>query len=358
MTYPSDTDTIEAGIERDRASLASTIGALQDRISVEHLAQEALGLVKTNAVSYTRSIDTAVRANPLALTLTAVGVAWLIFGTKKPDDQPAVPAIDGREGESADAPPPNLPGTVRTAAAPGDSWSGDVDTLRAQANEKLRAIEADARSQARSIGGGISESLGKARDFAAERAEVLGGFAEEMKRGFRKELDDLSEAGREKIVAAREQAYAARIRAERLARDGTREASRMIADHPLIAGIVALAAGAAFAASLPRTRVEDRSFGAESDRLMEQANQLLQQERDRFGRIASGVADELKQSSRATAKAVSEEVKQASRAATATVSKQAADTAEAVTSRVGRETVSSSSTKPRVRAQQNKTKID
>ena len=340
MTYRSDTDTIEAGIERDRASLASTIGALQERVSVEHLAQEALGLVKTNAAGYTRSIDKAVRANPLALALTGAGIAWLVFGNRKSEaDQVHVSSPHPRDHVSQTRQAAStMVDPLSAAEVTGErDWSGEIDRLRDQATTKLHAVEADARRNASSVGKGISEGLGKARDFAAERAEVLSGFAEDMKSGFRKGLDDISEAARDRIVAAREQAYAAKIRAEGLARSGVRETGRLIEDHPLVAGVVALAAGAAFAAALPRTRMEDRAFGAESDRLMEEANRLLRQERARLGRVASGVADEVSDSAREAARKVSDEVSQASREAASAVSETVADTVDAAKKRAGKE---------------------
>ena len=343
MTYQSETDMIEAGIERDRASLASTIGALQERVSVEHLAQEALGLVKTNAADYTRSIDKAVRANPLALALTGAGIAWLVLGNRKSDEDEAHRSIARSQGDygtriRSHGSASTMVDPLSAADVTGErDWSADIDSLRDQATTKLHAVEADARRYASSVGKGISEGLGKARDFAAERAEVLSGFAEDMKSGFRQGLDDLTETARDRIVAAREQAYAAKIRAEGLARSGARDAGRLIEDHPLVAGVVALAVGAAFAAALPRTRVEDRAFGAESDRLMQEANRLLRQERARLGRVASGVAEEVKDSARDAAKKLSDDVSKASREAASALSETVADTVDAAKERAGKE---------------------
>lgn len=341
MTHASNADTIEAGIERDRASLAATIDALQERVSVEHLAQEALGLVKTNAAAYTRSIDGAIRANPMALALTGVGIAWLIFGGRKNDEGSPSHAINRWEDEGGTAYPATTPPMSRAVPqdewAEDNEWTRDIDTLRRKASTKIRHIEADAKAHAVQVRNGVAESLGKARDFAAERAAVLGNFAEEMKRSFRKGLDGLSETGRDQIIAAREHAYSARIRAERVARGGAREAGRLIEEHPLVAGVVALAVGAAFAATLPRTRVEDRTFGAEGDRLMEQANRLLRKERERIGRVASGVAEELKSSTLTAAKSATDDVKEAGRSVAASVSETVAETFDAVKDRAAKE---------------------
>lgn len=350
MTHPGNADSIEAEIERDRASLASTLDALQDRFSVEHIAEEALGLVKTNAAAYTRSIDEAIRANPMALAITGVGLAWLIFGGEKKDDDPTVQAMNRRQDEGGAAFPGATPPMARAVPhqewSTDDEWLRDIDTHRDRANSKIRQIEADAKSHAAQLREGAAEGVGKARDFTAERAAVLGDFAEEMKRSFRKGLDDLSESGREQIVAAREHAYSARIRAERVARGGTREAGRLIEEHPLVVGVVALAAGAAFAAMLPQTRVENRTFGAESDRLMEQANRLLRQERERVGRVASGVAEDLKSSARSAAKAVAEDVKDAGRSLTASASEPVAEAADSVKDRTATQAQEAQSEKP------------
>ncbi|WP_284165356.1 DUF3618 domain-containing protein [Frigidibacter sp. SD6-1] len=332
MTYTNETDTIEAGIERERASLASTLGALQDRVSVDHLAKEALGLVKTNAAAYTRSIDSAVRANPLALALTGVGIAWLVFGGKKAEEPQVEAPMERWEDEGGSG------FAFADGAAPTeDEWQREIDQLRDSASSTLSRIDAEARRHAEALRRGAADTLSKARDFAAERGAVLGDFAEGMKKSFRSGLGDLSDAAREKIAAAREQAYAARVRGERVMRGGTREAGRLIEDYPLVAGVAALAAGAAFAAALPRTETEDRAFGSESDRLTREATRLLREERARLGRVAAGVADELKQSSRDLADTIAGEVKDASRSHAAALSDKLSEDAEAVKDRAAKE---------------------
>lgn len=296
MTRHTDTNAIEAGIEHDRTSLASALDALQERVSVEHLAQEALGMIRSNAATYTRSIDGAVRANPLALALTGVGIAWLVFGSRKtPATTPVKPTAISRwedDGGSFVAPEhPPLP-------AMDDDWSRNIETLRGKASAALRRIENEARRHADDLRAGVADGLTKAGDYAAERAAVLADFAEGMKRGFVHGLDGLSDAARDRIVQTRERAFAARLRAERAVTDSTRNAGRLIEDHPMVAGAIALAMGAVLAAVLPRTQIEDRSFGSERDRLMDEAARLLRQERDRASRAAEGVKEELRGSAK------------------------------------------------------------
>lgn len=310
MTQHTDADTIEAGIERDRASLASTLGTLQDRMSVENLAQDALGMIRSNAAAYTQSIDNAVRANPLALALTGVGIAWLIFGSGKSSGGKDTPrkAIARWEDEGGNVLPADRAYGARAHGSADEDWARDLDSLRDKASARMNEIENEAGRAADAVRSGLTEGLDKARDFAKERAVVLAEFVEDMKRSFAAGLDDLSDAARDRIVAVRESAYAAGLRAEAAVRGSTREAGRLIEDHPMIAGGIALALGAAFAAALPRTRGEDRAFGPERDRLLSEAGRLLRAERDRAARVASGVADELIDSTKAASDTISEQL--------------------------------------------------
>lgn len=288
MTHHTDTQKIEADLERSRSKLGSTLDELQERVSVENLAKEALGMVRNNAAAYASSIDSAVRANPLALTLTGIGLAWLVFGNRKPTPSPRKTVINRWEDEGGRPAPAYADRSDDVEDA--HPWADKIDALRAKASKRLREIEREARSQA----GGL-------RDYAADRAAVLSKFTEDMRSSLMEELDGLSDAAKVRIVKAREAAYAARLRVGQTARAGTVEAERMVNEHPMVAGGIALALGAAFAAALPRTRVEDRTFGAESDRLMSAAAAELRTERARLKKIAAGVADELETAAKKTA---------------------------------------------------------
>lgn len=278
MTQHTDTRKIEADIERTRSRLGSTLDELQERVSVENLAKDALGMVRSNAAAYASSIDSAVRANPVAVALTGIGLAWLIFGGRKATPDPRRSVINRWEDEGG-SPAPDFTDEETSDA---NRWAASIDTLRGKASRLLRGIERDARSQA-----------GDLRDYAAERAEVLSRFTDDMRASLMEGLDGLSDAAKERIVKAREAAYSARLKMERGARAGGREAGRLVNEHPMVAGGVALVLGAAFAAAMPRTRIEDRTFGAESDRLMRAAADQLREERARVKEAASALVDDL-----------------------------------------------------------------
>lgn len=78
---------IERDIEAERARLASTVDELHDRFSPETIIREIGRGFSEHGGDLGRSIQRSVKQNPVALTLTGIGLAWMIFG-RSWDDQP------------------------------------------------------------------------------------------------------------------------------------------------------------------------------------------------------------------------------------------------------------------------------
>ena len=88
---------IEREIETERAELKDTIADLQDNFSIEGAVRQATSLMRDNGGEIGRSISRSVKQNPLALAVTGVGLAWLIFGSEQrsSDDRPRDLGYDG-----------------------------------------------------------------------------------------------------------------------------------------------------------------------------------------------------------------------------------------------------------------------
>ena len=101
--------------------------------------------------------------------------------------------------------------------------------------------------------------------------------------------------GQDRVAQARARAYAAQAKAEMMARRARNEAANFFYEQPLITGALALAAGAALGAALPRTQREDQAFGAYRDQLFEEAERVYSEERARLEAGASAAVREAKQ---------------------------------------------------------------
>ena len=376
-TTSTDPRDIEADLERDRASLATTLDALSDRVSVDNLAKEALGMLKSHAGTATTSLDHAVRANPLAVGLIGAGIAWMFLGprvtggSKSSSDSSSYQGsgyqgsgyqgstyASGASGSYMDTQSSGYAGAsgyagglqhddrgwassgagssdygrVGYVASDNDDhgWSREAHGLRARATEALRRIEHEAKSYYDSLRNGLSGGAGNARDFASERASVISSFTSDLKSRFSAGLDSLPPESRERIIAARERAYSAMLQAERMGRDAWRNPSQTMEEHPLVAGAVAFALGAAVAAALPSTDMENRTFGAERDRLLDDAARMLRQERERAMQIAGSLGQEIKAAAQEAAQETVETV-------TDTVTDQAKQAAHRVGDRASEE---------------------
>lgn len=264
---------IEEQLARDRAALSGSIDALRNRLSLDHMVTDVFGLIKSNPGPYTKAIDSVVRANPLALAVVGVGLAWLILGRKT---SPAAPA----EGEA-------LSGTKYEAlsrwedeggpAVPLDDpdlkWVAQAEDLRSRASAALTRLEELAY-----------EKLASAAEVAQERAAILAGLAKDVRTAMRDGLEHLSSAAQDRIVAAREAAYAAQLNARKAT-------GQMIEDHPMATAGIALALGVAVGAALPRTRTEDKIIGPERDRLLAETRRMLAEERLRAVAAAEMLAE-------------------------------------------------------------------
>ena len=273
-------DEIAAALERERADLAQTIDGLRDRLSVDALIGDALGYAKANMAPYARALDGAVRANPMAAVVAGVGLAWLVFGRKAA----AVPeSLAGTKFEAM-ARWEDEGGPVAPLPEADHAWIVEADALRDRASATLARIDAVARARLR-----------PAAEVARDRAAVLTDLAKATRAAMLRGLDSLTSDARDRIVTAREQAYAARMAV-------VRQGTKLIEERPVVAGAIGMAIGAAVAAALPRTQTEDRLFGQERDRLMAGAQAALQQERaratDAAMRLADRVATDISESAR------------------------------------------------------------
>ena len=351
-TTSTDPRDIEADLERERAALASTLDTLSDRVSVDNLAKEALGMLRSRAGSATTTLDHAVRTNPVAAALIGAGVAWMFLGPRitgsssssssRRSSQSSGYANDLRNDDAAWASSSTTGsseyGRVGYVASDNDedhAWSREAHGLRARAMDALHRIEREAKSYYDSLRGGISSGASSTRDFAAERASVISGFTSDLRDRLSSGLDNLPPESRDRILAAREKAYQAMLQAEQTGREVIRNPGRALEEHPLVAGAVSFALGAAVGAALPSTDVENRTFGTERDRLMSDAARMLREERSRAMQIAGSLGQEVKAAARETVEAVADTARDKASQAAQRVQERASDEIRSATSGAG-----------------------
>ncbi|SDO76042.1 Protein of unknown function [Lutimaribacter pacificus] len=255
---PTDTrtpDQIERDIERERAELADAVDALQRKFSPEAVIREIAGGVRRHGGEFGTAVSRSAKQNPLALAVTGVGLAWLIFG--RSHDDPAEGLRRGADRRSFDRHPDT-----------GIPWTGYPDWAQPDPDDGAGQMARNAAERTR-----------KTRERLAQGTETLG------------------ETARERVIDARSraldmagQAEEAALRGYRRSRDATAD---FIEERPLVAGAIAMAAGAALAGALPRTRREDETFGETRDALFDEAERIFREESHKAGQAVQAAAEEV-----------------------------------------------------------------
>ncbi len=202
-------DVIEAQVEANRANVETTLNALKEKMSLEGVVRNVGTYVGMSDPR--QSVDTlgrAVNANPVAFGLIAAGIACLATGATRRTPQYGVSApYDSMNGSSVG----------QTHIRPAAPHSGEDSAGYVQ-----RAKDA--------LQGGY--------DAAGEALGHAGHSAQERYQGVRNQAGDL-----------------------------THQAGHHITQQPLLFGALALLAGAALGAALPKSNAERTYLGPVHDQL-------------------------------------------------------------------------------------------
>jgi ElaB/YqjD/DUF883 family membrane-anchored ribosome-binding protein len=226
-------DDIQHDIERTRGEMASTLEAIERKLSPRQLMDQAVDTMRDLAIDTTR-IGQAVRENPVPLALIGLGLGWL--------------AISGMRGRS-------LEDVLDRAAEAGESALSATSAWSSATAEKLgEGIGGEGRTQR--LRAKASEIAGQARDILNENTEVA-----------RRKVSEWSHTARTQANTAAE---------------ATVDTYR---DHPLAMGAAAALLGVAIGAMLPRTRQEREIMGEAAGTVVRGANEMI----DKAGRVANRV---------------------------------------------------------------------
>ncbi|MEJ6389472.1 hypothetical protein [Gymnodinialimonas ulvae] len=262
-----DLNEIECDLVRERDALRTHMSALGGDLRPARLIDGAMAQMTGGDLA--AAVGPALRSPKVPLALAGLGISWFAaqMATTKasprihpassspsydPSDTGSVqgfrrPTMDGPEMAEFDA-------RLRAADAAStgrfgtETYEGDTDMTTSNHTE--------------------NPSL---RDRAYASAEVLRGKIEDG-------MGNLPNGAKARIRAAREAAINAQAQAEHHASRAATATKQTAQENPLLIGALVFAAGAALAAALPRTSVENRSIGAHRDRLFDEADRVFREE--------------------------------------------------------------------------------
>lgn len=302
QTEQRSPEEIESDISRTRSHLDETLHELEQRLSpqqwmngtVEYFRQGGANAAMAN-------LSNTVRHHPVPVMLTGVGLGWLILsqrksrrGSPEPDDDHS--AFPVASTTSHVPPSEQITATPRSAGAEAStagitSTGTDPATVGASAtsspatpnvgresnqggNSKLDAAKSRAQQMA-----------GNARSSTQQLTGNVKGRAQTMMSNVREKSGHMKGAGQSTRNMSRNVSQKAQGACE--------QTTHFIQDHPLVAGAMGIALGAALGSLVPTTRVENERLGGFRDKAVDRANEVGHQQVEKTQAKMSEKADEV-----------------------------------------------------------------
>jgi hypothetical protein len=254
----ADIGEIEECISATRADLDRNLSAVEQRLSPDELIDQAVDYLRSGPTEFLSNFGQAVKTNPVPAALMTVSVAWLMFGGRRSSNN-------------------------GSAAYRGGSWAADenYDELDSLGGDTARSDRGDGSSTVHRVTETVRERAARLGDRASQLAGQASSAGSRVSQKFNEVGDKMTEASKhaqEVFQTARERIAQAR---ETLGQQPKRLQAGYhdLADnHPFVLGALAFVAGAAVAASLRRTQIEDRIMGEYRDAALEEAERRARSE--------------------------------------------------------------------------------
>jgi ElaB/YqjD/DUF883 family membrane-anchored ribosome-binding protein len=256
---------IRRDIAETRADMAETMHVLRQRLSPEHLKQQAkdatVGRAKdavddarSQVKSVRQSAMETIRQNPIPAAMVALGLGWLI--------------VEGKGPRVGHAPP-------------------DYSPVGSRVNQFAGGVQ----SRAEEVADEAESAMLKAKLAAEEKVHQVGEVVEQAQERVTQIPEEAKAKAEELRVEVQQQAEYAKTRV-----------GEFVHQNPLAAGAIALAVGAALGSLIPETPQEDALMGEQHDRLMSEAGERVQDTLERAQDVAKEVAQSAKETGKEEAK--------------------------------------------------------
>ncbi|MEW5729946.1 MAG: DUF3618 domain-containing protein [Pseudomonadota bacterium] len=265
------TQDIQEEIERTRTEMASTLDAIEQKLSPRQLMDQAVDTMRDLASDQSR-VGHAVRENPIPLALIGLGLAWFAFSaTSKRRETTEIEGYEGYEGYEA--------------GVPSSAWGspGGLETSRSSDYGYGYAAASGTSGY-----GAEAEYVGPSTGGGGDGGQSIKGRASQMTGQASEGLSRATEQTRRRVS---QWSRSARYQASHAA-DRTWETYQ---EHPITMGAVAVLLGAAIGAILPRSRTEEEMMGPQARDAMRQAREAAGDLAERAGHVAGTAFDKAKE---------------------------------------------------------------
>jgi ElaB/YqjD/DUF883 family membrane-anchored ribosome-binding protein len=256
----------EREAEATRHSLANSLNEINQRLTPGQVFDEVLTYAKGGGGTFARAFSNAVRENPMPSLL--IGTGCMMFLSEKLGVTQKL--AEGRRASARRA----------THAYESDEEGGGIAEA---AKERVSSAAASVKQGVAAVGDTILDASMRARETSQEMTEGVAQSIEQAKQ----RAETVRHQIAEKAARTGEQARMA-------GRQVKDTATELLHEQPMLMAGIGLALGAAIAALLPTTRVEDEWMGETSDSLKKQIGKTAAQQFETAKNTAGELVKEAK----------------------------------------------------------------
>jgi hypothetical protein len=288
--YEDDRDKssaeLEREVERERHELRRTLDQLRARTSPGQIVDQAFEYARdAGGGDFVRNLGRTVRDNPLPVVLAGVSLGWLMMASSSGSSYRGAYGASYRGLDRDDHGP-----SVRDRAA---GLGHDLSERAGHASERASDMASSAREGLHRAADSASSSAASAYASVSETGSAVAARARDSM-GYAR---DTMHSARDTVHSATESARSSMHHVSDYAHD-TRESmqrgfSRMAEEQPLALGALGIAVGAAIAAMLPPTRLENRLMGPASTRLKEAVRHSAEEQYEHAREVVETTAHEI-----------------------------------------------------------------
>lgn len=306
-------EEIETDIYQSRARLDDTLHELEERFSPQNLVNAAFDYVRQGGANeIMANVGKTVKRNPLPVMLTGIGLGWFMLSQRNakreqtdsmnlpvrqsdtttvpvtlndaaPTQTTAQPSTPQPRSVGASATDPGTTGTGTPGA--GTTGAGTTSTGTDPASVGASATPSPATPQVSDYSSHSEQGrMAGSKEKARHMTDQVKGRSQNMTGRLR---DRASQARTGSRSAMRNMGTRAQGAGE--------QATHFIQDHPLMAGAIGVAIGAALGSLFPTSRIENERMGSVRDRAMHKATETGQEQLNRAQQQVHEQADKVQQ---------------------------------------------------------------
>lgn len=280
---PRTPEEIQREIHDTQQRLSRTMEEIQNRLAPNRLKDQVMQMFRNDDHDGGSGMTDTVRDNALPLAMIGLGLGWLMWSATG-NSSSSSSQSSGRLSRARDWTGGRIDEARQRMQHAGESLRRRAEEMRGSHDSSNLPDQRRTAYGDPYAAGTASRAGAYGQDYPGEYHYRPAGRADESSHGY-------GDAARDRARQYSGQARQYGRAASRQAKEGYQSFWHLVDDHPMLAGMMGFAAGAALGAAIPSSRYEDEWIGEYSDTVWDRGRHYGEDFAERAGDVARHAAE-------------------------------------------------------------------